>query len=181
MAADSDDLFTDILALDEKFYTEGYNLGARDGEHSGRTKGRAFGIETGFEKYITMGKLHGRAEVWAGRLPDQEQQLTSNGGLLGKEGDDKARSVVPTLQGNPRLEAHVRTLFALTEVESLDTGNSEGAVAGFEDRLRRAEGKGRVVERIIGEGSYEGGGRGKAGGGGDEGSIEDINVLHARH
>ena len=71
MTPDADsDPFDDLLSLEDKFYKEGYDLGVSDGERAGRVEGRLFGLEKGFEKYAAMGRLHGRAIIWAGRLPE---------------------------------------------------------------------------------------------------------------
>ena len=155
-----------------------------------------------------MGRMHGRARVWGGRLPSPEEKrkeecrteerVRSGGegvavrdGLV-QEGSSGGNAVdvgeraghAPQLSRSARLEGHVRTLFALTEPGSLDTRNEEGAIADFEDRLRRAEGKVKVIEKITGEslravGEASGDVTKKEAQG--DGSIEDISVLHARH
>lgn len=53
---------------------------------------------------------------------------------------------------NPRLKKHILTLYALVEPASLSIQNTEEAVSDFDDRLRRAEGKVKIIERITGEG-----------------------------
>jgi Essential protein Yae1, N terminal len=67
-AEDLEDLFDSILNLEDQFYQEGYALGAADGEKAGRVEGRFFGMKTGYEKMLEMGRLHGRAEVWESRI-----------------------------------------------------------------------------------------------------------------
>ncbi|MCJ1344077.1 hypothetical protein MMC31_002279 [Peltigera leucophlebia] len=56
---------------------------------------------------------------------------------------------------NPRLNKHILTLYALVEPASLSIQNTEEAVSDFDDRLRRAEGKVKIIERIVGEGGDE--------------------------
>lgn len=51
-----------------------------------------------------------------------------------------------------RLQKHILTLYALVEPASLSIQNTEEAVSDFDDRLRRAEGKVKIIERIGGEG-----------------------------
>lgn len=53
---------------------------------------------------------------------------------------------------NPRLKKHILTLYALVEPASLSIQNTEEAVSDFDDRLRRAEGRVKIIERITGEG-----------------------------
>lgn len=230
------DLFDSLLNLEETFYSKGYAAGVVDGERAGLVEGRIFGLEKGFEKYVRMGRLHGKATVWAGRLPSRPQneaQLRSLNNdrihfykIPGKteevqqvdgenspalkatlEEEEKVQpssaatttpasaqnSLLPRLSANPRLERHIRTLYALVELSSLSTANTEEAVADFDDRLKRAEGKVKIIEKLIGEfgdgdaitrdgREQGGGGAGKASqkkSSGD-GSIEDISSLRVR-
>lgn len=180
-----DDPFDSVLDLEETYYQEGYDLGVADGSRAGRTEGRVFGIEKGFEKFTAMGMLYGRAAVWASRLPRKKEQgkddknkaiiaqdevlfnflegsseslipgvpkdaaqTSPAEGSLGAEG-------LPPLAANPRLEKHIQTLFALVEPETFSTENTEEAVADFDDRLKRAGAKAKVIERIVGEGDAD--------------------------
>ena len=211
MTPDADsDPFDDLLSLEDKFYKEGYDLGVADGERAGLVEGRLFGLERGFEKYAAMGKLHGRAIIWAGRLPEIKSQvdMESKGGekksattsieTLSAQGEQDERTSegasckLRSLPANPRLESHIRTLYALTEPESLSTENNEDSVSDFDDRLKRAEGKMKIIERLTGEvvsgemsegsslgeqGAMQNARTNKKG----DGGIEDISSLHARH
>lgn len=203
------DPFDSLLSLEDDFYREGFDLGVSDGERAGLIEGRAFGLEKGFERYITMGPLYGRAMIWAGRLPGQKVEHGAIGGIMTKETaatsdfdtpseekDGTGLHVIvgraPGLPINVRLEAHIRTLYALAEPGSLSTTNDEDSVSEFDDRLRRAEGKVKVIEKLTGEYSFdyrnpttisdrpEKLSSDKPNQKGD-GSIEDISSLHARH
>lgn len=59
-------------------------------------------------------------------------------------------------RNNARLHKHILTLYALVEPASLSIQNTEEAVSDFDDRLRRAEGKVKIIERITGEGGGDG-------------------------
>ena len=216
-----EDPFDSLLELEEKFYNEGHRLGVEDGRRAGLIEGRLFGLENGFEKFAAMGKLHGRAVLWAGRLPPStrnsraetasgeeaskvEMQYRASRPLvsdsvrnnseefcLDRVQDQDVPGIIPLLPENPRLEKHIRTLYALVEPSSLSTANNEDSVSDFDDRLKRAEGKVRIIEKLSGEENHEvtvnqpassGTGRRaspqwKAG----DGGIEDISVLGARH
>ncbi|KAK4249079.1 hypothetical protein C7999DRAFT_39776 [Corynascus novoguineensis] len=76
---------------------------------------------------------------------------------------------LPPLPDNPRLSKHVITLYALAETESLSTENTDEAVDDFDDRLRRAQGRFKVIERMTGEGDG-GKSKGPDGNGHDPGS-----------
>jgi hypothetical protein len=62
---------------------------------------------------------------------------------------------LPSLSKSQRLERHLKVLHALSESESLSTENTEEAVSDFDDRLKRAEGKAKIIERLVGEGREE--------------------------
>ncbi|KAI4135709.1 MAG: hypothetical protein LQ347_000439 [Umbilicaria vellea] len=175
-----DDPFDGLLGLEDRFYDEGYKSGVADGTRAGHIEGRLFGLEKGFDKYMSMGKLHGRVTVWASRLQDslepEEQRASLKrrflkngrqypsslpnpsegaqlGGGQGNRSLESSSSVkdtpLPVLPSTPRLEKHVQTLCALVEPDSLSTQNTEDAVANFDDRLKRARGKVKIIEKSI--------------------------------
>lgn len=199
---ENSDPFDSILSLEDSFYKEGYVLGEADGRRAGLLDGRLFGLEKGFEKYACMGKLHGRAMVWAGKIatdcqdaqavseigaPNQDIETSSDGTSLAKDPHPTTmvRKTKPgrvdLLKLKPRLENHVRTLYALTEPESLSTKNSKDAVADFDDRLRRAQGKSKLIEKLTGEVGPDSDVTEKASDSKSDGNIEDLSSLHIRH
>ena len=190
------DPFDEILDLEEKFYKEGYDLGSADGKVAGLNEGRLFGLEKGFEKYVAMGEMHGRAEVWTQRMQQRVEKETSalqakkpGGADLTKPGNVIDREAIATpvdktkspLQ-NPRLASHVRVLRDLTDPETLSTVNREDDVADFDERFKKAEGKIKIIEKLVGEHSLSDFDEAfkKASQEGD-GGIEDASTLHARH
>jgi hypothetical protein len=194
------DPFDDLLSLEDRFYNEGFQLGTTDGVKAGRIEGRVFGLEKGFEKYVEMGILHGKSLVWAGRLSNNHAPTTEVSRFPSGVNSDEAASsfnkdsspsaTLPSLPSNPRLGKHIKILYALTEPVSLSTENSEDTVSDFDDRLKRAIGKAKIVEKLVGEegfasasgaGANSGlGSRQNANDGGDS-NIEDMSVLKARH
>jgi hypothetical protein len=194
------DPFDDLLGLEDRFYDEGFQLGTADGAKAGRIEGRVFGLEKGFEKYVVMGRLHGKSLVWAGRLPKYNIPATEarhissgarNGNAASSISKNPSSSLpVSPLPSNPRLEKHIKILYALTEPVSLSTENSEDAVSDFDDRLKRAIGKVKIIEKLVGEEGFAQtpasgangvlGSQQNANNGGD-GNIEDMSVLKARH
>ena len=154
-----DDLFDSLLDLEDQYYQEGYALGVKDGTQAGLLEGRLFGLEKGFEKYAAMGILHGRSTLWAGMLPQSRPGKTSSGDVSqaaiagnsqGRE-DLPAPSALLSIQSNARLDKHIRMLYALTEPSSLSTENNEDSVSDFDDRLKRADGKIKVIETSLSE------------------------------
>ena len=161
----AEDPFDDILNLEEKFYHEGYRQGQEDGIKAGRIEGRSFGMEKGFEKFVESGRLYGKAIVWANRQPlrSEEAGLSTAAGSQASapaptETPQSAQDIasqsqpqLPRLPANPRLEKHITTLYALVESESLSTENTDEAVNDFDDRLKRAQGKAKIIEKMLGE------------------------------
>lgn len=208
MAIESDP-FDSLLGLENQFYNEGYDLGVSDGNRAGLIEGRSFGIVKGFEKYVSMGRLQGKAMVWAGRLPgshgrhDNDLQENHDAGTRrtheeisvpgsrAKSAHDPPREAlqrkdVPTLPANSRLEMHIRTLYALAEPGSLSTENSEESVSDFDDRLKRAKGKIKIIEKLIGETDMDEAHKSiftahEALSKREDDNIEDISSLRARH
>ncbi|ELR07163.1 hypothetical protein VC83_03910 [Pseudogymnoascus destructans] len=189
----SADPFDDLLSLEDKFYDEGFQLGSTEGAKAGKIEGRVFGLEKGFEKFVEAGRLHGRSVVWAGRLPQDDTPDKPASTSEVQQGETHIAASIP--QGttslpalaNPRLEKHIRVLYALSEPASLSTNNTEDAVSDFDDRLKRAHAKVKIIERLVGEDSSLlagiGDNLGQQAGGGSaaDSSIEDVNILKARH
>lgn len=167
--ASSSDFFDDVLHLEDKFYADGHRQGVADGERAGRAEGRAFGIEKGFDKFVEAGRLYGRALVWANRLPRAQQDRqpvvppaspsAAAAAAVPPLGDGTREAppqepplLLPVLTtGGARLEKNVLALHALVEPETLSTENADDAVNDFDDRVKRAQGKARVIERQTGE------------------------------
>ncbi len=183
------DTFDEVLGLEETFYEDGFRQGYEDGVKAGRIEGRTFGLEKGFEKYAESARLYGRSIVWANRLArlkDPRVEGSSNqapiharvteGHAADKEAEPQEPSL-PALPDNQRLAKHVRVLHALSESASLSTENTEEAVTDFDDRLKRAQGKAKIIERIIGDAKPDLAGAGVASSsGGEPGSMEDVGV-----
>lgn len=157
--------FDVVLGLEEGFYSDGFQQGLEAGTRAGRIEGRTFGLEKGFEKYVKSGRLYGRSIIWANRMPrpgkgttlDKENAHQSETpiSLSSPDHERTPSSKLQPLPDNHRLAHHLRILHALTESASLSTENTEDAVSNFDDRFKRAQGKVKLVERILGEGKVE--------------------------
>jgi len=141
------DPFDSLFSLEDQYYDEGYREGHRDGLQQSELEARLFGIEKGFEKFVIMGKLQARAKIWAARLPHQ--------GGVEASSSNKTMASVPTLSANPRLEKHIGTLLELVDSTTLSIVNTDDDVGDFDERLRRAQAKVKIIERMIGEEDIE--------------------------
>ncbi|KAI9892215.1 MAG: hypothetical protein M1814_001674 [Vezdaea aestivalis] len=129
-----------LLNLEDGFYKQGFDLGTADGSRAGRAEGRVFGLEKGFEKFAEIAKLQGQAIFFQSRLPQPFPTKVSDSG-----------EKIPGIPENPRLQKHVASLMALTDLDSLSITNDENSVTELDDRLKRARAKLKLIGRIIGE------------------------------
>ncbi|OQE15872.1 hypothetical protein PENSTE_c026G06829 [Penicillium steckii] len=187
-------LLDSLLDLEEQFYKEGYDLGVADGAHAGYTEGSVFAVEKGFEKFVEMGRLYGKALVWAQRLADSkikssetsEQSLTTPvvADTLSPSLDPSISKELPRLPPHSaRLARNLQTLMELVDPASLDMNNDEEAVNDVDERLKGAAVKAKLIQRAMGE-SEDVLGEKRVDGqkpGDGTGSIEDISALNVRH
>ncbi|KAI1303266.1 hypothetical protein F5Y03DRAFT_188384 [Xylaria venustula] len=178
-----DDPFDDLLNLEEEYYAEGYDEGFKDGIEAGRIEGYSLGLQKGFEKFVEAGRLRSKAMVWANRIPkyqqrrqeQQEQQQQrqqqrrrrrSTSEQQPQEGDVESKvegeekevlesndGRLPPIHSNPRLEKNIEMLYGLVEPGTLSTDNDDEAVNDFDGRIKGANAKLRIIERVIGEGT----------------------------
>ncbi|KAF2718206.1 DUF1715-domain-containing protein, partial [Polychaeton citri CBS 116435] len=144
--------FDSLLDLEDQYHNEGFRLGLSDGERAGRAEGRSFGLSKGFEKFIEMGRLHGRAAVWDSQLIRPLPAVSSDEGA--KAVDEREREqlrAIGSTDASGRLRKHVQRLVTLTDPETLPTENSEEGVSEVDDRLKDAKAKATLIARIIGE------------------------------
>ncbi|QPH05467.1 hypothetical protein C2857_003267 [Epichloe festucae Fl1] len=146
----SPDPFDDILNLEQNFYQRGYSQGLADGAKAGRLEGRQFGMQKGFEKFLESGRLASRAIIWANRIPRIPAATGSSpDGASAVEAAEAAKTCsLPQLPRNARLDKNVKMLYALVEPDTLSTENSDEGVQDFDDRVKRAQGKAKIVERM---------------------------------
>ncbi|KAK1700748.1 hypothetical protein BDP55DRAFT_644053 [Colletotrichum godetiae] len=169
------DPFDDVLTLEDQFFSEGFRQGTQDGIQAGKIEGRSVGLAKGYEKFYESGRIHARAVVWANRLslPQKNSSAatsTTTAAKSSSSGASASASVsadqphpstessdsqntcsLPPLAPNARLEKNVTTAFALVEPDTLSKENSDEAVNDFDDRLKRAQGKVKIIERMTGE------------------------------
>ncbi|KAF2127223.1 hypothetical protein P153DRAFT_368543 [Dothidotthia symphoricarpi CBS 119687] len=148
----TDDPFDSLLTLEDTLYTTAYTAGTNAGALAGRIEGRVFGLENGFEKFAALGALHGRGVIWAARIPSLSSTSTSTQTQTQTQANHPPETpLFPQLPPSARLTSNTTLLHSLTDPLTFSTANTEGAVADFDDRLKRAGAKAKVIERIVGE------------------------------
>lgn len=182
-------LLESLLDLEEDFYKEGFNLGGTDGAEAGYTEGSVFAVEKGFEKFVELGKLYGKALVWAQRLADMKQSkheapqnMESVESVAATKESPLTPPVCKTMAHFPhssRLAKNLDTLLELVDPASLLMQNTEEAVTDVDERLKGAIVKAKLIQRAFGE-REDTSSHPEASGDGT-GSIEDISSLNIRH
>lgn len=154
-----------------RYYTSGYQSGLADGITSGRLEGRLFGLEKGFEKYHTLGKIHGRTIIWSARQNSTAASTSTNIEATGHVNDR-----LPIV--NPR---HVRHIGALKDLmENPPIRNEEDDVEEVDDRIRRGRAKVKILAIALGEDGLDGSGDGSEVSGNakrEDDEIEDVRGL----
>ncbi|KAJ5297968.1 hypothetical protein PENANT_c012G00283 [Penicillium antarcticum] len=182
-------LLDSLLDLEEEFYNEGYELGTADGAESGYTEGSVFAVEKGFEKFVEMGRLYGKALVWAQRL-EQKQSSAKPSSQADSASDSLSLdpSICKDMPSLPphstRLARNLQTILELVDPATLDMSNTEEAVNDVDERLKGAATKAKLIQRAMGEREDSGAqadAKDMQASGDGSGSIEDISALNIRH
>lgn len=161
-----DDLLDSVLSLEEEAYQAGFEEGKRDGSEVGFAEGVTFGIEQGFQKTLQMARLHGQALALRACMSkssklsiDEKKQPVHELSVEQKflqQQDEKpvftaALSKPPTLLANDRLRKHIDTLIKLTDTRTLTLQNSDDAVEIFDQRMKKAIAKAKVIDKLVDE------------------------------
>ncbi|KAF3353640.1 hypothetical protein VD0004_g1184 [Verticillium dahliae] len=159
------DPFDDVMNLEERFYEEGYTQGTKDGDRAGKIEGRSVGLANGYDKFLESGRLYGKSLVWANRLQLRSPSSAEVEGAVAAStpagpasmtvesstGAQKKCLLPPLPSTNSRLEKNIIVAHALVEPDTLSTENNDDAVNDFDNRVKKAQGKVKVIERILGE------------------------------
>jgi hypothetical protein len=195
------DLLDSLLKIEEQFYQEGYRLGFADGAHAGYVEGSIFAVEKGFEKFLEMGRLYGKALVWTQRLTDinlpgpnltgkkniEPSANNASTKITGASIEPAICKEMPSLPRNARLTKNIQGLLSQVDPATLSFENTEDAVSEMDDRLKSASLKAKLIQRVLGEhedfhqSTHRQGGKDIQLQGDGSGSIEDVSSLRIRH
>ncbi|RDH29427.1 hypothetical protein BDQ94DRAFT_162127 [Aspergillus welwitschiae] len=161
---ENNNLLESLLDLEEEFYQEGYDLGAADGAQAGYTEGSVFAVEKGFEKFLELGRLYGKALVWSQRLADSqlsgkaESDGQNNGALESDHKQEELSLLDPAIckemssfSSSSRLAKNIEILLELVDPASLPMVNTEEAVNDVDERMKGAAVKAKLIQRALGE------------------------------
>lgn len=140
--------FDSLLDLETYHYDLGHAAGLRDGLAVGGAEARLFGLEQAFARFATMGALAARCRIWTARC--------KSAGLDDNDHKDAMPNTAvsttwPSLCAPARLAQHLTTLHALTDLRTLGATNEDADVGDFDERLRRAQAKVKIIQRPLGE------------------------------
>lgn len=147
-----------LLDLESTYEAQGHADGLRDGRAQAHTSAKLFGLEKGWEKYLPMAQLRWRAERYAemyGVPIDPAIALSTPGSSSSPSSADSKPVAMQSddtrqQQHASRLQKHITTLLALTSANTLTYLNTDEAIGDFEERLKRAQAKCKVLERMLG-------------------------------
>ncbi|TQS38559.1 hypothetical protein Golomagni_00931 [Golovinomyces magnicellulatus] len=137
--------FDEVLNLEQDFYDEGFRQGFSDGKIAGQSEGRTLGLEKGFEKFRETGRLHGKSLIWANQFEGVVQDNRNESSI----NSITTLPLLKPLSKSQRVTKHLKALHALVESETLSVQNTEEAVSDFDDRLKRASIKSKLIESLI--------------------------------
>ncbi|KAK9450151.1 uncharacterized protein V1518DRAFT_194236 [Limtongia smithiae] len=147
-----DDLFDSLLNLESTFYEQGYAEGFADGLRAGTSEGKQFGLQTGFRRFLSAGILQGRCEIWSSTAPDdaaparERTRQSQHKQQRASDNDNENETDLTPLSGG-RASRQLRILQDL--VIDVPTQNDEAAVDEFENRMKRARARAKVVQRLM--------------------------------
>ena len=124
----ADDPFDDLFGLEDRYYDHGYQQGLRDGLQQSQLEARLFGLEKGFVKFVEMGEMQAKARYWKGLAEEMDRSSATT-----------------------RILKHVEVLMTLVDPQTLSVENDDEAVSSFDDRLKRAQAKCKIIRRLLDE------------------------------
>jgi hypothetical protein len=84
---------------------------------------------------------------------DREDENRAEDEEGGSESSRSTRRRLPPIHSNPRLEKNIETLYGILEPGTLSMNNDDESVNDFDSRMKGAQGKLRIIERAIREGT----------------------------
>lgn len=126
----------EVLNLEQQQYQIGYQEGVEQSAKEQYLEGKQFGYQTGFQRFLIVGYIHGLIEKW-------EDNMSEYGG------DGVEKKKLEAIQG------HLQQLKSYVDISNGDDGlllnNDEKSVAQFEVQLKKARNKLRVICQLCKE------------------------------
>lgn len=176
--------FESLLSLEDTYYEQAFEQGITEGRRQSRLESRLFGVEKAVEKFTQLGILQAQADLWAARTRQEAEDppkrvVTSPNVSVSIIATDREQ-FTPTLPSLPRRERilkQIELLRALVDTSELSFNNSNEAVSALDDRLKRAQTKAKLLEKLFGEENWRAASSNRPGaqdGAEKSGNIEDF-------
>lgn len=123
------------------------------GKIAGIQEGADYGTQTGFQRYIALGILHGRCAVWRFYLDDIDDRVKRQEEYL-LSGDPTLADLMPEEVEEARKRvnkagAALAGLEKLLDRDNLPMTNDDVDVAKFEQIIRKAKSKAKIVQNAL--------------------------------
>lgn len=124
----SEDLLDSVLDFEKECYDNGYEEGFQAGKKQGHLEGRELGIQTGFQRYRSLGIMQGRISVW--KTQDDEKLLSQL-----KQVEQYAQ--FPSFENDPKVadKINLNIKMAKTKLRMLAANSKSPPVELHDDKL----------------------------------------------
>ncbi|PSK41520.1 hypothetical protein C7M61_001203 [Candidozyma pseudohaemuli] len=131
-----------VLDLEEKYYEEGYTEGQEKSVKDNHLEGKAYGLQTGFQRFLVVGYIHGLIEIWS---KDDSKAVQNHLKQLKELVSD-----IPTTNGDKEVELYEQAIGkARNKVRVLGTiTKTSEKVAKLDSLLKEVGGQLQVSENV---------------------------------
>lgn len=131
-----------IVFLNYRYFDEGFEEGQIAGKIAGIHEGAEFGIQTAFQRYIAIGVLLGRIEVWKRQIEAYKKQASSMDSNDDNEKKDLEKFIT-------KASTSVASLEKMLSPSSIPMTNSDEDVAKLEVLIRKAKSKAKIISNLM--------------------------------
>lgn len=131
-----------VLDLEEKYYEEGYTEGQEKSVKDNHLEGKAYGLQTGFQRFLVVGYIQGLIEIWS---KDDSKAVQNHLKQLKELVSD-----IPTTNGDKEVELYEQAIGkARNKVRVLGTiTKTSEKVAKLDSLLKEVGGQLQVSENL---------------------------------
>lgn len=131
-----------VLDLEEKYYEEGYTEGQEKSVKDNHLEGKAYGLQTGFQRFLVVGYIQGLIEIWS---KDDSKAVQNHLEQLKELVSD-----IPTTNGDKEVELYEQAIGkARNKVRVLGTiTKTSEKVAKLDSLLKEVGGQLQVSENV---------------------------------
>lgn len=132
----------DVLDLEKEYYEEGYTEGQERSVKDNRLEGKAYGLQTGFQRFLVVGYIRGLIEIWS---KDDSKAVQNHLKQL-----KDLMSDIPTTNGDKEVELYEQAIGkARNKVRVLGTiTKTSEKVAKLDSLLKEIGGQLQVSENV---------------------------------